>query len=451
MTQMPAGDTPQFDPSAPHMATPRLRPVRGFPLNMQGQDGQQQVMLGLADAKQISQQIVAAAPGFQVVLPKMDGRRGMKQIVAEVGSGLTEEALGRFIAELDRAGLIEGPTFQAMYEQMCADYDSADVLPPGRTAAFADQLVDARLGEDTTDEQRAAQGGATLTGQFDAWMDQVMANVDDPSFDELPGVLLVPHSEYMRAWPNYALGWGRMRVVDRPDRVIVLGANHFGLGKGVVGCDKGFASPIGVCPADEALIGALRGSLGESLFEHRHDHEREHSIEHQIPWIQHCLGADADGSYCPVFGALVHDPTVNNGEAYENDGVGLPAFVEAVRDALSTLGGRTLIVCSAEFSHTGQAFGDQQSLAREAEGADAFREQVITRDRELIGLVEQGKPDELVSSLAWQQNASRWNSTGAIVASMKIARPERIRTLNYLAAADPQGLSLVATAAIAMW
>src|SRR5690606_2106930 len=120
----------------------------------------------------------------------------------------------------------------------------------------------------------------------------------------LPRAVIAPHIDYPRGWLNYATVWGRLRIVDRPDRVVILGTNHFGMGTGVTACDKGFSTPLGACPADHRLLDALRDRLGadgaERLLANRYDHEREHSIELQIPWVQHCLGMDDAGNFVPV-------------------------------------------------------------------------------------------------------------------------------------------------------
>src|SRR5262249_15457738 len=180
---------------------------------------------------------------------------------------------------------------------------------------------------------------------------------------------VAPHIDYPRGWLNYAAVWGRLRVADRPDRVVILGTNHFGESTGVCGCDKGYESPLGVSEVDTQLLESLKNALGADnaakLLANRYDHEREHSVELQIPWIQHCLGADDSGAFCRVLGVLVHDPTVNNGESYDGKGLALPVFIDALKNALALVGGRTLIVASADLSHVGPAFGDPQSLAGE--------------------------------------------------------------------------------------
>lgn len=460
MTNPASGQNPNqprqvpFDPAAPNQNRPKLRKLRGFPFPVQTPDGQQQVLLGLADAQQISEKMVVTQPAFQAVLPLMDGTRDIDQIVAEVGRGLQRPMLEQFVAQLDDAGLIEGPVIERLLAELHANFDKTDHLPPGSTAQIADLLAMQELGENATDAQKAEVGPTKLREMLDKWIDAALQNVENPAFDTLPKAVIAPHLDYPRGWYNYAQVYGRMRVVDRPDRVVILGTNHFGQSTGVCGCDKGFASPLGVCPADTDLIAKLRAKLGpqaETLFQHRYDHENEHSIELHIPWIQHVLGTDDAGNYPKVFAALVHDPIVNNGQSYDGKGLDLDPFVEALAAALDEVGGTTLIVSSADLSHVGPAFGDQQRLAGEEGPGAEFRARVASHDREMLQMVVENRMEDLVGSMAWQQNPTRWCSLGNMLATVRIARPERIDLVNYAAAMDPEGTTFVSSAALAMY
>ena len=409
------------------------------------------VMLGLSDARQISDKVVVTVPAAQLVLPKLDGSREIATIVSEVGQGLTREILEQLVARLDDAGLLFGPTFDAMLARVHEEFDSSPNLPPGSTAALADNLAAQTLGEGADGSRMAEVGATKLRELMDKWIDTALKDAEDPSFDTMPAGIVAPHIDYPRGWMNYAAVWGRTRVADRPDRVVILGTNHFGFSTGVTGCDKGFASPFGLCPLDERLAGALRSRLGDALYEHRFDHEREHSIELQIPWIQHCLGAGDDGSYVKVFAALIHDPCVNEGKPYDNKGVGIDEFVGAMKDALASLPGRTLVVSSADLSHAGPAFGDPQALAGEEEPAVSARNRIISHDREMLGLFEQGKIDDLIGSMTWQQNPTRWCSIGNMTVAARILGPTGTRIINYGGAMDPEGQSLVTSCAAAMF
>jgi MEMO1 family protein len=455
MTQNPLPTGPEgsqplpqavFDPNALHQQRPQLRPVRGFPVQVNGQ-----VMMGLTDARQISDKMVIAPVATQQILPLLTGERTIPEVVAEVGKGLTRENLESFVAQLDEAGLLIGPKFEAILAKMRADFDSHPVLPAAATLGVAELLVVQKHGQNATQEQKDAEGPALLRQAMDEWIKQALATEATPSFDELPRGIIAPHIDYPRGWLNYASVWGRMRVVDRPDRVVILGTNHFGQSTGVAVCDKGFETPLGVCHADDRFVQAFRKALGPELagkaFENRYDHEREHSIELQVAWIQHCLGADEKGEFCPVFAALIHDPAVNNGESYDGNGVGLIPFVDAVRSAIRELGGRTLVVCSSDLSHVGPMFGDQQAMHGDGPEVEQARNKVVQQDQELLQHVAKARPDDLVASMAWLQNPTRWCSTGNIVAGLKIVQPERVDLLRYLAAVDQSGMGMVSSIA----
>ncbi len=456
MSQTPnTPPAPGFDPGAPHQNTPRLRKVRGVPVPVKGPEDKQMTMLGIADAQQISTKMVVTHPAFQMVLPMMDGSRDLDQIVSEAGKGLQRPMLEQLVAQLDDAGLLFGPTFESLAQKMRDEFDQADTLPPGSTAQMADMLVAHALGGEASDEQKAALGGEKLGEQIDKWIDEALKDTETPSFDQLPAAIMAPHLDYVRGWMNYAHVYGRMRVVDRPDRVVVLGTNHFGQATGICGCDKGFESPMGACKIDARLLEALVKELGEEdagkMLANRYDHENEHSIELHIPWIQHVFGKDEGGQYPMVFAALVHDPTVNNGEGYDEHGLGLDPFVAALRKAMATVGGRTLVVSSADLSHVGPAFGDQQPLAGDSEEARQFRTRVAKHDQEMLKMVADNRVDDLIGSMAWQQNPTRWCSIGNISATMRVVEPTRIDVLNYAATMDPQGTAFVSSASLAFY
>jgi MEMO1 family protein len=447
---MPPASAP-FDPASPHHQRPKLRPIRGFAAQGEGPDGKTVPVLGLADARQISEKVVFTSPAVQAILPLMDGTRNVDQIVTQVGRGLTREMMQQLVAQLDDAALLEGPVFDTLLKKTRSDFDASPNLPPASSAQFADMAVDAAYQGKATEQQKTEEGARRVRELFDRWMAQVLEKVEKPSFDSLPKAIVAPHIDYGRGWMNYASVYGRMRVCDRPDRVVILGTNHFGMGTGVVGCDKGYQTPLGVCELDTGLAGSLRGALGERLFEHRFDHEREHSIELQMMWIQHIFGKDEAGNYPRVFGALVHDPVVNNGESYDGTGIALDPFVDALRNAIAMQPGRSLIIASADLSHCGPAFGDEKPLAGEDPEIEQARNAILQHDIQMLELVGQNKPGDLVGAMAWQQNHTRWCSIGNICATLKVAQPTDVKLVNYAAAMDPQGITFVSHAAMAMW
>ena len=457
MSQFQEPPVVTFNPSLPAHQKPRIRPLRAGMM----QQGQEQFLV-LGDQQRISDRQMGVAPAVQMVLPLMDGTRSIPEICAAVGHGLTPPVLQELVAQLDAAGFLYGPTFDAMLAAVQKDFDKTAILPPSYTADVADMLVAQVAGSEEafnalSAEQKAEMGVKRIGEEFEIWMDESLKEAPSKRVDSLPKGLIVPHVDYARGWMNYGSGWGKLRGLtnERPDRVIILGTNHFGFGTGVVGCDKGYETPLGVCEVDKHFEQVLSAKLGDAdtkkLFANRYDHEREHSIELQIPWIQHVFGKDASGKYPRVFGVLVHDPCVNNGESYDNQGLGLDAFCNAVRAAVAELPGRTLIVASADLSHVGPQFGDNVPMDQNDEGFKQLCQRTAQHDQEMIRLLGQNKPEDLIAAMSWQQNPTRWCSIGCLVALYKILQPSKIEFFNYAFAASGQEAALVSSCSGATW
>ena len=234
----------KFDPSLPHQARPRLRAIRGFGAQREGQQ-----LLGLADARQISDKVVFTAPAAQFILPHLDGSNDLDAVVKKVNEQVASMAaqqgakvqgkLERSFLETFVATRRRGPLeahLRRHAEEGARAVRIVEHAAPSVTANFADILAMQELGQDASESAKAEIGATKMREQFDAWIAEAFKSVDNPSFDHLPAAVIAPHLDYGRGWMNYAHVYGRMRVVDKPDRVIILGTNHFGLGTGVVGC-----------------------------------------------------------------------------------------------------------------------------------------------------------------------------------------------------------------------
>jgi hypothetical protein len=92
-------------------------------------------------------------------------------------------------------------------------------------------------------------------------------------------------------------------------------------------------------------------------------------------------------------------------------------------------------------------FGDQVQLLGDSAESQQARNRVVQHDRDMLGLLTQGKPEEMVAAMAWQQNPTRWSSTGPIVAGMGIVGPSTARVLHYQGAIDQNGHMLVSMVA----
>jgi AmmeMemoRadiSam system protein B len=249
--------------------------------------------------------------------------------------------------------------------------------------------------------------------------------------------IVAPHLDYQRGWPNYAAAYYGFKDLDAPDRVVVLGTNHLGLGDGVVLSQYGFDSPMGRCPADAAAVSRLLDRLGEPLVADELDLIPEHSIQLQLPWLQHFFGN------VPLVAALIPDPFVPMVE--DDDRRVAPArFVEVLREVLAEVGGSTLFVASSDLSHVGLQFGEPRPVD------DQRRLDVEQHDRDMLANFLSNDVDAFVSGFAWNKNPTRWCSIGNMTAILGLAQAHTIELIDYRQAYDDRGFSLVSSAAIAL-
>ena len=459
----PIGEVPPFDPSKPHHALPKLRPLQ--PMQLKHED---RPMLGLRDPARISGRVLLTSPLSQFILGHLDGKSSIDEIAVKAvhqaqAAKIPQQAIDQIQAEpiqtlvsqLDNAGFLEGPVFEDLLKDMQEKFDASDTLPPGATANYADGLVAMEIGEGVTDEQKAEMGPAKMRENFDQFIEKALEKAEKPSLDTLPRAVVAPACEYGRGWQNFAAVFGRLRVVDRPDRVIIVAPNHFGRSPGISGCDKHYETPLGVAKCDTDFVAALQADLGpdltEKLMAGRFDHENEHSIEMMVPWIQHTLAHPDTGESPKVVGFLVHNPLMANGESYEGRGVSYDQFIAALKKTIARVGGKTLIVAAGDMSHVGPSFGDQQPLSNEDGPGKQFRDKVLLHDRTMVGQFADGKIDEVITQMTWEQNPTRNSLLGPLMVACKVCDADKMEILGYAAAGDAAGASLVSTMAAAIY
>lgn len=99
-----------------------------------------------------------------------------------------------------------------------------------------------------------------------------------------------PHAGYAYSGPVAAHSYLDVSQLAKPDLVVVVGPNHYGLGSGVATFREGeWETPLGRVAIDEKAarrIVELTGMVDYDAEAHR----REHSIEVQLPFLQSLYG-----------------------------------------------------------------------------------------------------------------------------------------------------------------
>ncbi|MEM1944446.1 MAG: AmmeMemoRadiSam system protein B [Nitrososphaerota archaeon] len=145
--------------------------------------------------------------------------------------------------------------------------------------------------------------------------------------------LISPHAGYMYSGPVAAHGFAALSAYSRPEGIIVVGPNHYGVGTEVSLYPGGsWVTPLGEVGIDEDLNTSLLGA-SDIFYMDETSHSMEHSIEVQIPFLQFLLG---EVKFSPV---CILDQSLET--------------CMAVGEALAkVVGGRNiLIIASTDFTH----------------------------------------------------------------------------------------------------
>ncbi len=394
-------------PVPEHLQKPHIRPIQPMPIKKDDQ-----TLIALRDPMMLSKETVVIPPQALKALQAFRGELTVEEIAEQLSA--PAEQLAKLAEGLDRVGLLWGPNFEELEKQCKQRVADAGAFPA---------IASAMLGE----SEEACRA------QLDSYIEQT----EDPELEEPVIGLVAPHLDYERGWPNFAAAYYALRDMDPPDRVVILGTNHFGMGDGVVGSEYGFQSPLGTCPADDVVVSAMKDKLGRPYIVDQLDHLPEHSIELQLPWIQYFFGN------VPVVAALLPDPFApmldDDGERTTTE-----QFVDALRETLDEVGGTTFFIASSDLSHVGPQFGEPRPVD------DQRKFDVERHDRDMLAKFLSGDAEEFIGAMKWNKNPTRWCSVGNMAAVLQLAKPKALELIDYRQACDDQGHVLVSSAAIVL-
>jgi AmmeMemoRadiSam system protein B len=223
--------------------------------------------------------------------------------------------------------------------------------------------------------------------------------------------------------------------------VVVLGTNHFGRSRSVVTTDKDYQTQWGIVRTDREFLARLQASCGGDLSPFPLDHEREHSIELHAIWLHHVLGDDLR-----IVPALCPDPSGPRGTAPgDPGGVDLRDFAQALGELVRAESTPTLVIASADLSHVGRYFGEEQDLT------PAYLNAVQDADETALAFVEANDPEGFREHMARTRNPTNICSVGCIYAMLVALGPDaEPRKLRYHQAVTPEAENAVTCAAFAV-
>ncbi len=403
---------------------PRLRPVEVFPTTLQGQH-----VFCLRDPAHYTDAIVSVPPQTAAILNLFDGRHSLLDIqeafARRFGGLLFREQLLQVIQSLDDCLLLESPRFSSHREAVEADFRRA-AHRPARLAGTAYPSDPEALRREL-DGFFFAKGGPKDTPPT-------------PAAAHLTG-LVVPHIDFARGGPCYAWGYRELAGALPVDRWIVFGTSHASIARPFALTRKVFETPLGPVDVDSECLAALLARIGPAYLDDEFAHRGEHSIEFQGVFLRHGTPAHQPVRMVPILCGSFHNFVEERRPPQSAEAV--EEFLDALRETLAAIGGRTVVIASADLAHVGPQFGDPRPLTpgqlREVEEAD----------RRMLSFVEAGDAEGFFRDVA--KDGDRRNICGLppIYAALRILGRHRGRLLRYGRWPDPNGT--VTFAALAMY
>ncbi len=373
----------------------------------------------LRDRSGLSDVVLTLSEPALHILAMMDGGRTCGDIVREsgilFGRPLATETLQKMLDHLEQAHFLEGPGFESYYRSLLDDYHKEG------TRSVRDPK------------------GLGLTDGTGVLFEEMLAGEKPVA---LPGPvvgLVAPHLDYRRGRPAYAAAYATLRDRATPQRVVVLGTNHFGHSNSAVATSNDFATPLGTTRSDVSFLERIEAACGD-LRTYELDHLREHSIELQVAWLQHMFGPE-NFRIVPL---LCPDPCGPTGTApVDGRGVDLGELARVLGELLANDPVDTLIVAGADLSHVGRAFGEDPPLT------EALLEEVRRQDSEALERLCTLGPDDFVRCIAEKGNPTRICSAGCVFALATALGDARATILTYHQAVDQPTQTGVTCAAMA--
>lgn len=392
---------------------PRLRSVEAFALP----DGDVS-QVGLRDRSGLSDILLTISQPALHILSLMDGAHTLEMIQeafeSQYGQPVSRESLHYMADQLEKAHFLEGEAFETFYGERLAAFRAEGVCGQTDPQVYG-------LGDDGPTE-----------------LDRILESTQPVQVDGRVCGLVAPHLDYPRGEPCYALAYAALCGLDPPDRVVLLGTNHFGRSSSVVGTASDFVTPFGTTAVDHAFLDRLESRCGD-LRQFELDHQLEHSIDLQVVWLQHIFGA---GNF-EIVPFLCPDPCGLSGtHPHDGAGVDLREFADSLAACLSDGSESTLVIAGADLSHVGAAFGDDRHLD------EPYLAEVGEHDRCALSLIENRDPDGMVQFISSSHNQTNVCSAGCLFALARALPHAEAKLLGYHQAVDQATQTCVSCAAL---
>jgi hypothetical protein len=317
---------------------PRLRPVETIVVP----DPRHGKVIVLRDTQGVAKGHAVIPPQLVPMVARMNGRLTCAQIAKEasreLGGEVPVDAVERLVEQLDEGLFLEGETFERALDAVRAEFVGLPARPashaggayPGERAELAEYIN--RSCFDAAGPRKKREG-------------RVRA-------------LVSPHIDPWRGAVGYGHAYGALAASlakdESADTFVLLGTSHAPMREPFALCSKGYDTPLGEMPVDEAFLAELAAASDFDPYADELNHKREHSIEFQAVFLRHVLGGRA-ARIVPILAGLGEEQS--SGKAPRTTAA-VARFLDALRSGIEKRNGRVVIVAGADMAHVGPRFGD---------------------------------------------------------------------------------------------
>jgi len=302
----------------------------------------------LRDPQGYSDREAWLSPQALFLAAQLDGVRGRQEVMAafeeHFGVTLTDADVDHLVGQLDASLFLDSAAFRTRRDEIHHAFLSEPLRPATHTGAYDPDP-------------------ATLP----AYLDRLFTADGGPG--ALPGAaaggplrgIVAPHIDLHRGGPVYAHAYKAVAEAADVDTFVVLGTCHGPMTQPFAVCAKGYDTPLGAVPTDEALVDALRAACPWA-FDDELAHRQEHSIEFQAVFLRH-LFHDRPLRMVPILVDGLHRHLVTGSDPAGDERI--EAFLTVLQEAIARLGRTVCFIAAVDLSHVGRHFGDADTLTDE--------------------------------------------------------------------------------------
>ena len=410
----------------PSLDYPKLRNISIFPVQNSGQ-----TLLCLQDPQNISGKALFLSPPLYFIVSLFDGQHSILEIQTEYmrrfGTFLYTEKLEEIITQLDEALFLEGERFQEAWGQREESF---------KKASFREALFAGKSYEEDPEKLRVQ-----LEGYFTG-ADGPGAPGEKEGRKGLKGVV-APHIDFRRGGFSYAFAHREIWEKNTSHCFIIFGTAHTPMENSFCLTRKDFVTPLGVLNVDRELVDAIQSRCPDDLFRDEGIHRSEHSIEFQCVFLRYLYPEPIPLKIVPILSGSFHE--VIEQRILPMELKPIRQFIDALREAVSSLGREVCYIASADLSHMGLQFGDR-------DGISEYGLRVLSQeDQEMLEYAEKMDGEGFFSSIAMERDRRRICGLPAIYAMLKALEAKKGELLKYDQAFTPETQSVVTFASLAFY